>query len=92
MDRLAASTEAKLVFPHGECVLTYEKLDTDLLTTSVGSDGSGATVVFIGTTRNSFQGVISQLSASHLTYILHREARNKAGIPSIQQTGYCNDG
>ena len=51
-----ASTEAHSDTEDGVCVLTYEPLDTDAIVRSVGDDAAGATVVFIGTTRNSFKG------------------------------------
>jgi len=41
---------------NGECVLTYEPLDTQSIIKSVGDDAAGAIAVFIGTTRNSFKG------------------------------------
>lgn len=38
------------------CVLTYDELDVQSITRSVEDDGAGATVVFVGTTRNTFKG------------------------------------
>lgn len=52
----AASVEARLETEDGVCVLTYKKLDTQEVISSVGDDQAGATAVFIGTTRNSFRG------------------------------------
>ncbi|KAL4070900.1 molybdenum cofactor synthesis 2 [Scleroderma citrinum] len=40
------------------CVLTYDALDVDAITRSVGDDRAGANVVFVGTTRNSFRGKV----------------------------------
>ncbi|KAG1749942.1 Molybdopterin biosynthesis MoaE, partial [Suillus paluster] len=40
------------------CVLTYKSLEVDEIIKSVSDDGAGATAVFIGTTRNSYQGKI----------------------------------
>ena len=51
-----ASTAAKLEIPEGIFVLTFDKLDSEAVIQSVQDDTAGATAVFIGTTRNSFQG------------------------------------
>lgn len=40
------------------CVLTYDELDVQSITRSVEDDGAGATVVFVGTTRNTFKGKV----------------------------------
>jgi molybdopterin synthase catalytic subunit len=52
----AASTPARLESTQGVCVLTFEPLDVGTAIKAVGDDGAGATAIFIGTTRNSFQG------------------------------------
>jgi molybdopterin synthase catalytic subunit len=52
----SASVDAVYNFEHGVCVLTHEPLDTQMISSSVGDRAAGATVVFIGTTRNSFEG------------------------------------
>lgn len=39
-------------------MLTYDELDVQSVIGSVGDDGAGATVVFVGTTRNNFKGKI----------------------------------
>jgi len=39
-----------------ECVLTFDSLDTESILRSVQRDSCGATVSFIGTTRNRFEG------------------------------------
>lgn len=54
----SASVEARLETPGSTCVLTYERLNTEAIIGSVGDDASGATAVFIGTTRNSFKGKV----------------------------------
>ncbi|ETW86878.1 hypothetical protein HETIRDRAFT_306753 [Heterobasidion irregulare TC 32-1] len=54
----SASIEARLETPGSTCVLTYERLNTEAIIGSVGDDASGATAVFIGTTRNSFKGKV----------------------------------
>ncbi|KAH9486983.1 Molybdopterin synthase catalytic subunit [Psilocybe cubensis] len=54
----AASVEASLRDSQVSCILTYEPLDTYKITTSVQDVTSGATAVFIGTTRNYFKGKI----------------------------------
>lgn len=52
----SASVVAKLEIPEGTFVLTYDKLDSEAIIQSVQDDAAGAIAVFIGTTRNSFQG------------------------------------
>lgn len=41
--------------------LTYDKLDTEAIVASVKDDGAGAIATFIGTTRNTFQGMPRRL-------------------------------
>jgi molybdopterin synthase catalytic subunit len=50
------SAEAQLNTAEGICVLTYDPLDIGQIVKSVGDDSAGATTVFVGTTRNSFEG------------------------------------
>jgi len=52
----SASVDAHLETLGAICVLTHQALDADQIITSVGDDSAGATAVFIGTTRNSFEG------------------------------------
>lgn len=53
----AASTAAKETTSFGDTLeLTYEKLNAESITTTVQDDGAGAIALFIGTTRDSFQG------------------------------------
>ena len=47
-----------LQIPEGVCVLTYECLNVDQIRCSVTNNGAGATVVFVGSTRDSFQGAL----------------------------------
>ena len=63
-----ASVAAKLEIPEGTFVLTNDKLDSEAIIRSVQDDAAGATAVFIGTTRNSFQGKPRGLSFSVCTY------------------------
>lgn len=52
-----ASVAAKKTTSLGDTLeLTYEKLNTEAITATVKDDGAGAIAVFIGTTRDSFQG------------------------------------
>ena len=52
-----ASVAAKTTTSLGDTLeLTYEKLNTEAITATVKDDGAGAIAVFIGTTRDSFQG------------------------------------
>ncbi|KAF9644404.1 molybdenum cofactor synthesis 2 [Thelephora ganbajun] len=53
-----ASVAVKLEIPEGTFVLTYDKLDSETVIQSVQDDTAGAIAVFIGTTRNSFQGQV----------------------------------
>ncbi|KIY64224.1 molybdenum cofactor synthesis 2 [Cylindrobasidium torrendii FP15055 ss-10] len=53
-----ASVSATLDTTVGRCAISLEPLDTKKIIDSVGDDGAGAIAVFIGTTRNSFQGKV----------------------------------
>ena len=53
------SAAAKLEIPEGTFVLTYEKLESEAVIQSVQDDAAGAIAVFIGTTRDSFQGTLN---------------------------------
>lgn len=57
-----ASSAAKLKIPEGTFALTYDKLDSEAIIQSVQDDTAGAIAVFIGTTRNSFQGASNDSS------------------------------
>ena len=57
-----SSVAAKLEIPEGTFVLTYNKLDSEAIIRSVQDDTAGAIAVFIGTTRNSFQGALTNPS------------------------------
>jgi len=50
------SVDLTLEIPEGICVLCHASIDVDQVMKSVQDDRAGATVVFIGTTRNSFKG------------------------------------
>lgn len=53
----AASTAAKETTALGDILeLTYERLNAEMITATVKDDGAGAIALFIGTTRDSFQG------------------------------------
>ena len=54
-----ASAAAKLEIPEGVFVLTYDKLDSEAILRSAQDDAAGAIAVFVGTTRNSFQGALN---------------------------------
>lgn len=51
----SASVEALLKTPYGVCAISHS-LDVQKIIASVQDESAGATAVFIGTTRNSFQG------------------------------------
>jgi len=53
-----ASVAAELRIPEGTFDLTYDQLDSEAVIRSVQDDTAGAIAVFIGTTRNSFQGQV----------------------------------
>lgn len=55
-DGPSASSDAMIQIPEGICVLTHDALCVNEIVQSVGDDRAGATAVFIGTTRNYFQG------------------------------------
>lgn len=55
----SASIATCLTTEEGDCVLTYDPLDTNKIIKSVGDHSAGAIAVFIGTTRNSFNGPFS---------------------------------
>ena len=55
----SAAAAAKLEIPEGTFVLTYEKLESEVVIQSVQDDAAGAIAVFIGTTRDSFQGTLN---------------------------------
>ncbi|EPQ60621.1 MoaE-domain-containing protein [Gloeophyllum trabeum ATCC 11539] len=77
----SASVDARHETDHGVAVLTHCPLDTQAIIDSVADDGAGATAVFIGTTRNTFQGKIvtkleyqaySKLAIKTMSSILNR--------------------
>ncbi|TDL28611.1 molybdenum cofactor synthesis 2 [Rickenella mellea] len=53
-----SSSSARLTLREGDCILTYDPLDVSAIIKTVADDAAGATTVFIGTTRNSFNGRI----------------------------------
>jgi molybdopterin synthase catalytic subunit len=52
------SFDISVDFDGGRCALTSKELDTTTIIESVKSDETGANAVFIGTTRNTFQGIL----------------------------------
>ncbi|KAG2120830.1 molybdenum cofactor synthesis 2 [Suillus discolor] len=54
----STSVEAREEVGRSVCVLTYKSLEIDEIIKSVSDDGAGATALFIGTTRNSYQGKV----------------------------------
>lgn len=52
----STSVEAREEVGRSICVLSYKSLKIDEIIKSVSDDGAGATALFIGTTRNSYQG------------------------------------
>lgn len=52
------SVEAREEVGNSVCVLSYKSLEIDEIIRSVSDGGAGATAVFIGTTRNSYQGKV----------------------------------
>ncbi|KAI0274835.1 molybdenum cofactor synthesis 2 [Gloeopeniophorella convolvens] len=60
----SSSVEGRLRGDDGLVVLTYQPLDPAQIILSVQDDAAGAIAVFVGTTRNSFQGKF----VTHLQY------------------------
>ena len=91
-----ASVPAKLVIPEGTFVLTYDKLDSEAIIQSVKDDAAGAIAIFIGTTRNSFQGASGSFSFSVLFTEVTPGLRSGCEafrIPGVQQNGHkCDEG
>jgi len=54
----STSVEAREEVGRSICVLSYKSLKIDEIIKSVSDDGAGATALFIGTTRNSYQGKV----------------------------------
>lgn len=80
----STSIPAKEEWGGNVCVLTYDALDVDAITRSVGDDRAGATVTFIGTTRNSFRGTVSNHNVPSIVDILYRKGCDATGIPGLQ--------
>lgn len=60
----STSIDVHQVTPAGDVLaLTHDPLDCMAITNSVGDDGAGAIATFIGTTRDSFEGGQSTMSA-----------------------------
>ncbi|KAJ7596985.1 molybdenum cofactor synthesis 2 [Mycena floridula] len=53
---MSSSYSSCLEIPGASISLSEDELDTFRIISSVGNHGAGATAVFIGTTRNNFQG------------------------------------
>jgi len=53
-----ASIEGRTESQAGTSVLTFRSLNVAQISTSVSDDSTGATAVFIGTTRNSYKGKV----------------------------------
>ena len=70
-----ASVAVKLEIPEGTFVLTYDKLDSGTIIQSVQDDTAGAIAVFIGKTRNSFQG------ASNISSIFSARSWRLLSVP-----------
>lgn len=72
----AASFDVQLEIPGiGSCSLTHEPLNVDEIIRMVSDDGAGATGVFIGTTRNSFKGIVGSCSISRVLLIQSFKAK-----------------
>ncbi|RDB28780.1 Molybdopterin synthase catalytic subunit [Hypsizygus marmoreus] len=79
----SSSIEATATTTEGFCALSYTPIDVNKVTSSVQDDGAGATAVFIGTTRNSFEGksvtrleyqAYSKLAIKTMADIMHEAA------------------
>ncbi|KAG6851169.1 hypothetical protein H0H93_015179 [Arthromyces matolae] len=81
----SASEEATVETALGVCSLTYSPLNVDEILKFVQDDGAGAIALFIGTTRNSFQGktvtrleyqAYSKLAIKTMADIIHEAVAN----------------
>jgi molybdopterin synthase catalytic subunit len=79
----SASTSAKVETAQSICVLTYDSLDVNTVISAVGDDRAGANAVFIGTTRNSFEGGL----CSDLTYLFLRPIHAREICHSVRISG-----
>lgn len=62
-----ASHAARIDAPSGDITeLTYEPLNASNIIDSVKDDGAGAIAVFIGTTRDSFQGIVGEIESLYI--------------------------
>jgi hypothetical protein len=60
LERPPASTSGRQVTDAGDILeLTYDTLDSETIIKSVQDNGAGAVAVFIGTTRDTFEGTRS---------------------------------
>jgi len=87
----SASIAAHSSTEDGECVLTYDTLDTDAIIRSVGDDKAGATAVFIGTTRNSFKGrIVTRLEYQAYSRLAIKTMQNilRAARTNATQSGH----
>mgnify|MGYP002718954343 FL=1 len=89
-----ASVAAKTTTSFGDILeLTYEKLNTEVIIASVKDDGAGAIAVFIGTTRDSFQGELRLLlqEINRLRYFcisVCRKASDTIDVRSLHSAVY----
>jgi hypothetical protein len=79
----SASTSAKVETAQSVCVLTYDSLDVNTVISAVGDDRAGANAVFIGTTRNSFEGGLR----SDLTHLFLRMIHTREICHSVRISG-----
>ena len=81
----AASTPAQLESAQGICALTFDPLDVGTAVKVVSDDSAGATAIFIGTTRNSFEGLLYSSLGPDLPHLelMPRKTRNSARISSV---------
>ncbi|KAI5454063.1 ribosome biogenesis protein tsr3 [Naganishia albida] len=91
----AASTAAKETTALGDILeLTYERLNAEMITATVKDDGAGAIALFIGTTRDSFQGKqVTRLTYEAYTDLciktLGKIVKSARALPAISTTHHA---
>ena len=88
-----ASVAVELQISGGTFVLAHNNLYSEGIIRSVQDDTAGVIAVFVGTTRNSFQGMSHSSSVYPVFRFISgpRSGRDTFGIPSVQQTGRKDD-
>jgi len=89
MSATSASFPSKFVSAAGDiCEITYDVLQINEISQSVGSNAAGATALFIGTTRNSFEGkMVTRLEyEAHTTLALRTICKTMESVRANHPT------